>query len=668
MSMHSPIDRGLWSRWRRLQQPVLLAALALGIVLGGLSPGPVLAQPQQQQITPNFQETDIRVVTESVMALTGRNVILDPRINANVTMFSNTPVSPEGFYELYLAALQVHGFAAVESGNIVRVIPDATARQLPSDDSNVNDAFVTRTIAVQNVGAAQLVPILRPLIAQIAHFAAHPESNMLIISDRAGNVNRIAEIIRRMDVAGRQDFEFIPLQNASATDVVSTLSSLAQTAQAAAGAPTVQFVADPRTNSIVLSGTESARLKYRAVVVHLDTPMPEGAETQVRYLQYANAEELATALQAQFGGAVAAGEGGAPAGGGDGTVTIWSHEATNALVINAPPKIRQDIMNIIDQIDIKRAQVQVDAIIVELTLEKEAELGITWVSDGSSDNNLVGVTNFGTSGIIPLATASGGTGPSAAAIAQGLTLGVGRISDTGTSWAAVLNALRGDATTNIVSTPTLQTMDNQEAEIRVGQEVPFLTGQFTNTGASAGSVNPFQTIQREEVGTSLTITPQINDGSGIVLTIEQETSSLSPGATGAVDIVTNTRSISTSVYVEDGQILVLGGLSDDQLLESEQRVPGLGKIPGLGWLFKSHKTNRVERNLYVFIRPTIIRESVDASIQTNSKYNYIRELQRQQSEENVKLMRGERPPELPPLPESAIPGATNEDAGDGSRP
>lgn len=648
--------RAIKEAWRQFAAAAVLTLLCSA----------TLAQDAEQQITPNFQETDIRVVTESVMAITGRNVILDPRITGRVTLFSNTPVTPEGFYELYLAALQVHGFVASESGNVVRVVPDAAARQLPTDDSNIDDAFVTRTIAVDNVGAAQLVPILRPLIAQIAHFAAHPESNMLVISDRAGNVNRIVNIIRRMDVAGRNDFEFIRLENASAGDVVNTLTSLAQTAQAAAGAPAAQFVADPRTNSIVLSGTESARLRYRAVIVHLDTPIEGGAASDVRYLQYADAEELATALTAQFGGQVAT-EGAAAIPGAEG-VTIWSHAGTNALVINAPPKIKQDIMSIIDQIDIRRAQVQVDAIIVELSEEKEAELGITWVTDGSRDDEFIGITNFGSSGVVPLATAAAGDTPSAAAIPQGLTVGLGRITDTGTSWAAILSALRGDANTNIVSTPTILAMDNEQAEISVGQEVPFLTGQFTNTGAATGAVNPFQTVQREEVGTSLTITPQINDGSGVILTIEQESSSIAQGASGAVDIVTNKRSIATSVFVEDQQVLVLGGLIDDSLLQGEQRVPILGRIPGLGWLFKARTTDRIRRNLFVFIRPTILREGIDADATTSTKYNYIRELQLLEAENPVPLMRGETQPVIPELMQIPRNGPVTEAESDGSQP
>lgn len=628
-----------------------------------------LAQAPDQQITPNFQDTDIRTVTESVMALTGRNVILDPRINARVTLFSNTPVSPEGFYELYLAVLQVHGYAVSEIGGVVRVVPDATARQLPSEDSDVTDAFVTRTISVDNVGAAQLVPILRPLINQIAHFAAHPESNMLVLSDRAGNVDRIVNIIRRMDVGGRSDFEFIPLENASATDVVATLQSLAQTTQAAQGVPAAQFVADSRTNSIVLSGTDTARLRYRAVIVHLDTPMVEGAATDVRYLQYADAEELAGAIAAQFGGTAATE--GSPATAGANGITIWSHAGTNALVINAPPKIKQDIMSVIDQLDIRPAQVLVEAIIVELSEDKEAELGITWIAEGSGSNTPIGVTNFPPGGIVPLASANAGgtgSGPNISAIAEGLTLGVGRITDTGTSWAAILQSLRGDANTNIVSRPRILATDNVEAEIKVGQEVPFLTGQFTNTGAATGSVNPFQTIQREEVGTSLRITPQINDGSGMILTIEQETSSISAGASGAVDLVTNNRAITTQVYVEDGQILVLGGLTDDQLLESEQRVPGLGRIPGLGWLFKARRAQRSNQNLFVFIRPTILRDGLDATLQTNSKYNYLRELQLQQAEEPIELLRQEARPIMPAIPEAEAILEAPEETGNGRQP
>ncbi|MBN1239344.1 MAG: type II secretion system secretin GspD [Gammaproteobacteria bacterium] len=640
------------------------ALLVLGAALSILLAGPA----RGQALTPNYRDTDLRQVVEAVGAVTGRNFLVDPRVRAQVSLFSNTPMSPEDFYEAFLATLSVHGFVAIESGEITRIVPDANARQLPGPtEATAADDIITQVVRLDNVAAPQVVPVLRPLQPQYAHLAALQASNMLVIVDRAANVDRLMNIINRMDRAGQEDIEVIRLENAFAGEVVQTLMTLNQAAQAAGGAPMVQAIADERTNSVLLSGSDTGRMRFRGLIAYLDEPSQTGGDSRVRYLNYADAEDLATKLQAQFSGiAPQPGEGAPPAAGGgqgDGTVTIWADQATNALVINAPARVMQDMMAVIDQIDIPRAQVAVDAIIVELSEEKAAELGVTWVTTGD-DDDVAGLTNFSntTGGVIDLATAASGDTPSPAAIAQGLTLGVGRISDVGTSWAAILSALRGDGTTNIIATPHIIALDNEEAEITVGQEVPFLTGQFTNTGAAGGAVNPFQTIQREEVGTRLRIVPQINEGSGVKLTIEQEQSSISPGAGGAVDLITNNRTITTSVFVEDGDVLVLGGLMDDQLRQSEQRVPGLGRIPGLGWLFRARSTERVKTNLMVFIRPMILRDSAQARFRTNEKYNYIRELQRQQAEEPVRLMREETPPQLPELevPPAAAPGRTEE--------
>ena len=331
-------------------------------------------------------------------------------------------------------------------------------------------------------------------------------------------------------------------------------------------------------------------------------------------------------------------------------LTIWADAGTNALIINAPERIREDMLAVINQIDIPRYQVQVDAIIVELSEEKTAQLGVTWLH---ADDDFFGVTNFsnaGGGGIIGLAGAAGSDTPNLAAIAEGITVGIGRLTESG-GWAALLNALSGDGETNIISTPHIVTLDNEEAEIRVGQEIPFVTGQFTNTGANQGSVNPFQTIDRQEVGTSLKITPQINEGSGVKLEIEQETSSLGAAVEGASDLITNTRTITTTVFVNDGEMLVLGGLIDDQLRESDRRVPGLGRIPGLGWLFRARKTDRKKKNLMVFIRPMILRNAEDARFQTNAKYRYIQDLQREMADDPVRLMRADDRPQLPPLEE-----------------
>lgn len=644
---------------RRCRGRVAVAALGAFLALSGQRTA--LGQ-DDQQIMPNYREADIRQVIEAVGAVTGRNFLVDPRVNADVTLLSFSPMTPDTFYQAFLSTLQVHGFAAVEAESVVQIIPDATSRQFGgSAEAGRGADIVTRVVELTSVAATPLVPILRPLIPQAGNIVAHAESNILIISDRAANVDRMVNIIRRIDVSGASDIEVITLENASATETVRMLDALAQAAQAAGGPAPVQAVADERTNSVLLSGTDANRLRYRALIAHLDTPSPEGGDTQVRYLRYADAEELADRLQTQFrDGAAGDGESSGPDAGG---ISIWADPGTNALVIDAPANVLQDINAVIDRIDIRRAQVQVDAIIVEISEEIAAELGVTWALDGSATDNGIGVTNFGIGrGIVQLGAAATGETLNPAAIPQGVTIGIGRFMDAGTNWAAIISALQGDAATNVVSTPTIVTLDNEEAEINVGQEVPFLTGSFANTGAAQGALNPFQTIQRQPVGTRLTITPQINEGSGVKLTIEQETSSVAAGAAGAVDLVTNTRTITTSVFVEDGEMLVLGGLMDDQLRQNEQRVPGLGRIPGFRWLFRARDAERLKTNLMVFIRPTILRDSAAARFETNAKYQYLRDLQLEAAEEPIPLLRDEERPLLPELPAAPTPQSGDAEA------
>lgn len=630
------------------------------------------AAAQQATITPNYKEADIRQIVEAVGAVTGKNFILDPRVNAQVTMLSSTPMSPDAFYHAFLSILEVHGYVAIETGEVVKVIPDASSRQYASDISEpAADDLVTRVLQVQKVGAAQLVPVLRPLIPQYGHLASPPGTNLLIISDRAANVERMARIIRRIDQSSDDDIEVVPLENASAAEVVRVLTALAQTAQASGVPVTTSLVADSRTNSVLIGGARTERLRLRALIAHLDTPLEDGGDTQVRYLRYADAEELATKLQQHVATQPAAGAQGAQNGPPADTaeVAIWSDAQTNALIVNAPPEVMRSLMNIVDKLDIRRDQVLVEAIIVEVTADRTSELGVTWAVDGSNDNNAIGVTNFpdGGSGIVQLGSAAAGDGAinPANLIGEGITLGVGRISDSGTSFAAILRALQGDADTNIISTPSIVTTDNEEASLNVGQEVPFITGSFTQAGTGNGATNPFQTIQREQVGVKLTITPQISEGNTLILTISQEISSIAQAATGAVDLITNERTIDTTVIVEDGDILVLGGLLEDTLRESDQRVPVLGSIPILGNLFRSRSTNKVKTNLMVFIRPRIIRDSAQAAIETDSKYNYIRDMQ-QRGRTDVPLMPRTERPVLPPLEtykrsEPVIPNPDDED-------
>ncbi len=644
----------------------------------------VLAQPSAQTtITPNYKEADIRQIVEAVGEISGRTFIIDPRVSGQkVTMLSTTPMSPEAFYEAFLSILEVHQLAAVTSGGITKIIPNATARQYASPVGTSRaagpDDIVTQIIQVQNVGATQLVPILRPLVPQYGHLVAHPGSNMLIISDHAANVARIVSIIRRIDQAGDEEIEVIPLQHASAAEVVRVMTALMQQPRADGAPVTTSLVADARTNSVLIGGDKAERLRLRALIAHLDTPLEDGGDTQVRYLRYANAEELATKLQQHLTNQVTAGAGGAAAGaaaGGGGAniqnqVSVWADTQTNAIVVNAPPKLMRSLMAIVDKLDIRRAQVLVEAIIVEVLEDKSSDLGVTWAIEGSGENSPIAVTNFPSfgPGVVQLAGAANagdGTVDPTGLIGDGVTIGVGRISDDGVSFAALLRALQGDANTNIISTPSILTTDNEEASLNIGQEVPFVSGQFTNTGTGGGgAVNPFTTVQRESVGVKLNITPQINEGNSLLLDISQEISSIASSSAGAVDLITNQRIIETTVIVDDGNIIVLGGLIEDTLRENDQRVPVLGSIPIVGNLFRTRSTDKVKTNLLVFIRPQILRDAEGAAIATDEKYNYIRDLQLGTRGEGVPLMPSATRPVLPALTPDDLPALpSNQPAG-----
>ncbi len=626
----------------------LLLALLVSCLL--LSANYVMAAESDASITLNFKDSDIREVATSVGEITGKNFIIDPRVKGRVTMVSARRISLDAVYATFLSVLQVHGFAAVTSGDIIKIIPAVDARQVPGAESRTGaapaDDVITRVIEVHNVPAAQLVPILRPLIPQFGHLAAYPGSNMLIISDRAANVDRIVSIIRRIDQSSDEEIEIIPLQNAPASETVRVLSALLQSTTRGAGIQAPVLVADDRTNSILVGGDKTQRLRLRALITHLDTPLAQGGDTQVVYLRYADSQAISEILKTFVSeGVEAAGESDATRGI---KAVIIPDTATNALVINAPGQTMRSIMGIIEKLDIRRAQVLVEAIIVEIASDKASELGITWILDGTPNEHIAGLTNFAGSGTGAIDAVRAFDDNDFSGIGDGLSLGFGRINRSGVSFVGLLRALAGDSRTNILSTPTLVTLDNEEAEIKVGQEVPFVTGSFTSTGAAAGSVNPFQTIQRQEVGVSLKVTPKINAGDSVILKIEQEVSSISESA-DAVDIITNKRTINTNVIAENREIIVLGGLIDDFLTETEQRVPVLGAIPILGNLFKFRTTRRMKRNLMVFLHAIILRSQQDAAIYTNSKYNYIRSMQSTTNKGRVQLMPKEKRPILPPL-------------------
>jgi general secretion pathway protein D len=449
--------------------------------------------------------------------------------------------------------------------------------------------------------------------------------------------------------------------------------------------PQVKIMADDRTNSVLVSGETSQRLRLKTLIAHLDTPLSAGGDTQVRYLNYADAEKIAAKLREQIQGiaaavsaapgGAAAGGGAAPApavaastgGGGDKSVSIWAEPQTNALVVTAPPKVMRSINTIVDRLDIRRFQVLVEAILVEMSADKAVDLGVNWVIGDTDADGKIKVPAGG------FVNPVNGTGigeiiqgildPSKiAAIPSGLTLGLGNINNNGTSWAALIRAIGGVGNTNIIATPSIVTLDNEEAEIKIAKEVPFITGQYTNTGTTtAGQVNPFTTVQREEVGNILKITPQINEGTSVLLKISQEASSIAASSeqVSSTDLITNKRTISTNVMVEDGGIIVLGGLISDEVRESNSQVPFLGSIPLLGELFKTRSVDKTKTNLMVFIRPRILRDGVETAIESNAKYNYVRGQQTGRNSGRVPLMPSEHQPTLPPLEQLVPPELLN---------
>jgi general secretion pathway protein D len=644
-----PIPSALVPRCRACGLGIIATLLLLGAGAQAQQPGP--------RITPNFKDADITQLIEAVSAATGRNFIIDPRVRAQVTWLSGagTSMTPEQFYQGFLSVLQVHGFIAVPAGNIIKVLPDANMRQIPGDDlpnrvSATSDDVVTQVISVKNVSAAQLVPVLRPLMPQNAQLSAVTGANMLVMSDRASNVNRMTRIIARIDQSGGADIDVIPLQSATAADTVRVLTSLV-TQGGEGGAPNLRLVADDRSNSVLISGDPAQRLKIRALIANLDTPLDTGGETLVRYLNYAKAEDLASKLKEQISGSGSASRGApnpaavpvAPTSAANaatvslagGTGTIWADKDTNALVITAPQRTMRALNAVIDKLDIRRAQVEVQAIIVEVSADKTSDLGVNWILDGSNSRLAVGgfIEPVGGSSIVDLYKAAKG-GTASVSPPTGTTVGIGRLEATGVNFAAIVRALQGDSRTNIISKPTITMRDNEESKIEVAQEVPFITGQYTGT---TGTSSAFQTIQRQQVGTILTVTPQINQGDAVVLKVEVESSSLAASSAGAVDLITNKRTIKTTVLIPDGGTLVIGGLIQDKTTNAEQRVPFLGRIPLLGELFRTRDTSKGKTNLMVFLQPHILHDDHQAAVETDEKYNYIRDEQRKLNRETTLL-------------------------------
>jgi len=610
----SPIRKKPVRRWPAAAVLLLAGALAA----------------QQDTVRLNYRNTDLQEVVEAVAEATGRNFVIDPLVGADrkVNLFGSQPLSPEAYYQAFLSMLSAHGIVAVPSGPVIRLSPDRTMRILAGagPESSANDELQTLVLPVTNVDAQGLVPIVRPMMSPGAHVAAHPPTNVLILSDRGSNVNKVARVIGRIDQKNDRPVEVIPLEHASARDVVRVLNEMAVGADTAFNLA----VADDRTNSVLLGGEQNRRLELRALVAHLDAPPVEGGDTRVRYLNYADSENLAAQLSAQF----------QDEGTDDKRVLVTADVATNALIMDAPPATMRQMLSVVDQLDIRRAQVLVEVLIAEVSADRANQLGVNWAA--YDPQRVLGSTDFPASGTslreLVAGSLSGtdqGRAVAAEALGPGAGFAVGRVRDEGLSFAALISAVENTQGSNILGTPMVVTLDNQEAQFKVGQNVPFITGSYASSGinpsSSDGQIRPFTTVGRNDIGLTLTITPRINRGDAVRLEIDQTLSELAPSVAGAVDLVTNTRELTTAVIVEDGGTLVLGGLIQDKVRESRQSVPVLGSLPLIGALFRASGQTREKTNLMLFIRPTILRDAAQADAATNVKYDYLRRQQLAQS-------------------------------------
>lgn len=638
-----------------------------------------LAQANQT-FSVSFKGTDI----QEFITIVGRNlektIIVDPSVRGKIDVRSYDTLNEEQYYSFFLNVLEVYGFAVVEMDNgVLKVIrsKDAKTSAIPvlgNDDRAFGDSVVTQVVTVKNVSVRELSPLLRQLIdnAGAGNVVHYDPANIILITGHAAVVNRLANIIHRVDQAGDTDIEVVELRNASASEMVRIVEALSR-ANNAQNAPEFlqpRFVADDRTNSILISGDPKVRERMRRLINQLDVEMATRGNNRVVYLKYAKADDLVTVLKDVSENLQAEKQGGQrSASSSRSSVMISAHSDTNSLVITAPQDIMNSLLDVISQLDIRRAQVLIEALIVEMAEGDGINLGVQWgslkdgavIQYGNSGAQvgqvMVGLEqakdktitdsrwNSDTGKYEPYSRTQTGdysTLASALSGVNGAALGV-MMGD----WTALISAVSSTSSTNILSSPSITVMDNGEASFIVGEEVPVLTGST----AGSNNDNPFQTVERKEVGIKLKVVPQINEGDSVQLSIEQEVSNVL-GAQGAVDVRFAKRQLNTTVMVQDGQMLVLGGLIDERTAESESKVPILGDIPLLGYLFRSTNTTVEKKNLMVFIKPTIIRDGMTADGITQRKYNYIRAEQLFKADRGLKLMDNNNIPVLPKYGES----------------
>ncbi|MBR9912696.1 MAG: type II secretion system secretin GspD [Gammaproteobacteria bacterium] len=627
---------------KRLKHPLMALLVCTCCLVPVLAPPALAQQNSQEQITLALDDADIRDLIIWAQEVINKSIIIHPNVKGKVTVMAGDPMTRGEAYQVFLSVLQVHGFTVVESGNVLKVIPDALAKQnsVPLVDVSSPDAaeeIQVQIIKVQNISVAQLANLLRPLVPQVGHLAAYPATNSLIIADRSNNIQKIVDIVTRLDKVGVVDIELITLQFASAKEVVEVLNKLLVPAQRGnnAEAQELQLAVDERSNSILLTGDPAARIQIRKLVARLDQPLSGDGNTQVFYLNYTNAEEMVPILESVAGNLQKSQKDKATA---DAEIGVKASESLNALVITAPPSVLNTMKGVIARLDKRRAQVLVEALIVEVKEDVTEDFGIEWW--GRNTDTSGGFRSFqGTRLGTTLQDGLDGSG-------GGFALGYFR----GSSLRALINALSGETNVNILSTPTIMALDNEEAEILVGSNVPFKQGSQLRDGNN----DPFVTFERQDIGVTLKVKPRVNNNDSVTLEIEQSVESIVPAPPGGNTddgIITDKREIKTRVLIDNDQILVLGGLIRDELTQAESKVPLLGSIPGLGRLFRSTQTKTIKSNLMVFIHPVILPDpdsSLDAS---RERYERIQQSQQEFRGKIESYFVPRAIPELPGLPE-----------------
>lgn len=576
------------------------------------------------EIKINMQDGDIRTFIQWIAERTNKNFVIDPRVKGKVSVISQEALTAEEAYQVFLSVLQVHGYTALESGQVVKIIPDASARHngvplMEGQNHSGSDEMIVKVIKPKNIPAIKLVSMLRPLVPQTGHLIAYPDSNALIVSDRAGNIEQISKIITRIDKAGALDIEIVPLAHANAKDVVTILKALMpKGASPQSKAFAIDFAADERSNSILMSGDAVKRRKLREIIHRLDNSESSNGDTQVFYLNYAKAKDVAPILQKMSGSIKKEGK---DVGMANAEVSIEPDESTNALVVTAPPTLMKTIQHVVKKLDIRRAQVLVEALIVSVGDELTNEIGVDWsTSDSAIGKDGVFARTHTTGGFNSLAADKDGN----INVGKGFTFGFFRNG----SLRSLIKAFKTDESVNVLSKPNIITLDNKEAEINVGKEVPVVTGQETNSSSTTS--NPFTTFDRKNVGIILKLTPRINPGNTVTMEISQEISDVSQTESeNAKDIVIDKKTITTNVLVEDKAILVMGGLIEDRVKDNVTKVPLLGDLPIIGHLFSKTSKEVTKTNIMVFIKPTILRSKAAADQVTSTRYRFIKDRQKE---------------------------------------